>query len=199
MRYTTDSSLITAKFNNAGQSIVKLGTTGGFLSTRDALSYGINYFFNEYKNNNSSGSDNICKLSKSDDFTQMIWGNATAVGCGATQNYDGTVYWFLLTCDFSTANKIGATVHFSGAPGSKCATGTNPMYPALCSTNEVLDPNSYYMPASGDNCSGSSGSSSSNGNVSTTTSSTDFCQLNCGTTKNIGCNATDVSFKNKCI
>lgn len=80
-------------------------------------------------------------------YSQMTWANATAVGCGATQYMtDGIWYWFLLACNYAGGNMVGATWYYNGTAGSKCSTGTNPAFPALCSTNEPLNPNYYNMP-----------------------------------------------------
>lgn len=73
-------------------------------------------------------------------FTQVVRDNADRIGCYISQfNWPGKGYTNYLVCDYSNTNNICLAVYETGAPGSKCKTGTNPKYPALCSESEEYD------------------------------------------------------------
>lgn len=177
----TTLSLDTDQFSSAGQNIAGIGVSNGFPSKNDGIYSVILTFYNQKSSSNSS---NICKVSISNLFTQLVWANATDVGCGATQYYDNGYYWFIMTCNYASSSKNGMTAYFEGSPGSGCSTGINPQFPGLCSINEPLNPNYSYNP--GNSCTAASSGITPTG--------TNFCNYNCGPTKNIGCNATNVRF-----
>lgn len=75
-------------------------------------------------------------------FTQLVWANATAVGCGATRFTDNGVHFFDMACNYAIGNIGGKPVYLSSTNGgSGCTTGTDTTYKALCSQNEPLDAN----------------------------------------------------------
>lgn len=113
-------------------------------------------------------------------FTQMLWSNATAVGCGATSFLKDGFYWFGFVCNYATGNIEGLPVYDSSTTaGSGCINGTDATYKSLCSDKEKLNPN--YLP-------GSENSEASN------FTGKNYCSiLSCGSS-HVGCNATDVSF-----
>lgn len=80
-------------------------------------------------------------------FTQLVWANATTVGCGATRYFYNEFGRFYFACDYAVGNTITAPVYLtSSKAGSGCTTGTDKKYPALCSEREPLNPNYYFIP-----------------------------------------------------
>lgn len=65
-------------------------------------------------------------------FTQMIWNDATAIGCAIVKS-QGNIY---IACNYDFGNMQGSSVYEIGRMGSKCQTGMNPKYPGLCSKSE---------------------------------------------------------------
>lgn len=117
-------------------------------------------------------------------FTQLLWSNATAIGCGATLLPKNGYYWTEIVCNYAAGNMDSVPVYLNSTKaGSGCTTGTDTTYKALCSSKEPLDPN--YNPSLVN-----SGSQAPNFTVTT-----DYCKSTCGS-KHVGCNATDVSFVN---
>lgn len=128
-------------------------------------------------------------------FTQLLWSNATAIGCGATRFVKNGVHWFDIACNYAAGNVEGSPVYLdSTTGGSGCTTGTDPTYNALCSNNEPLDAN--YKPSliNLNNTNGTNGSNNTDGTNGSGAAnfSTNYCATSCGST-HVGCNATDVS------
>lgn len=112
-------------------------------------------------------------------FTQLLWSNATAVGCGATRYVNNGVYWFVIACDYSSGNIDGLPVYVNSTNGgSGCINGTDVTYKSLCKNQ--LD--------------GSNNSSTPDGSSATNFTSKDYCKTNCGA-RHVACNATDVRFQ----
>ena len=82
-------------------------------------------------------------------FLQLVADRANQVGCAIAQWTDAQGKKDTIACNYSFAVISDYRVYESGAPGSKCETGTNPNYPALCSENESIDPNNISSLISG--------------------------------------------------
>lgn len=52
---------------------------------------------------------------------------------------DGEKFTTYYVCDYAVTNIFEYPVYDEGATASKCKTGTNPKYPALCSESEKYD------------------------------------------------------------
>lgn len=65
-----------------------------------------------------------------------MWEDAAAIGCAASRYTDAKGKQSVLVCNYGFGNLENKYVYEAGEPGSKCTTGTNPDYPALCSVNE---------------------------------------------------------------
>lgn len=74
-------------------------------------------------------------------FTQVVKDRATHVGC-AIARYTDASGWdtVLLACDYARTNMIGEATYLAGPVASKCTTGVNPNFKALCSVKEVIAP-----------------------------------------------------------
>lgn len=74
-------------------------------------------------------------------FTQLVNGNSTAVGCGATRYVYNSFHRFYFGCNYGRGNVVTATVYVAGETASGC-TSTDSTYPALCEANDPkVDPN----------------------------------------------------------
>lgn len=83
-------------------------------------------------------------------YTVMISDRNTHVGCAAAtytvsndmmhRNYTG----YLVACNYATNNMIGEPIFSTcSKAASKCYSGTNCMYPNLCSINEQYNVNKF--------------------------------------------------------
>lgn len=52
---------------------------------------------------------------------------------------DGDHYQTYYVCDYAVTNIYERSIYDQGPTASKCKTGTNPKYPALCSESEKYD------------------------------------------------------------
>lgn len=71
-------------------------------------------------------------LSDIETFAQMIWDNASAVGC-AIVKIPKSIH---ITCTFDKALTEDSSVYIAGPVGSKCRMGRNRRYCGLCNVNE---------------------------------------------------------------
>lgn len=76
-------------------------------------------------------------------WSVMVNDLQNALGCAVCQFNTGGAFPFntYLVCNYSHTNIIGAPIYTAGPDTSQCTTGTNPLYPALCSINEPINPN----------------------------------------------------------
>ncbi len=65
------------------------------------------------------------------------------MGCAISLYTDSDWKRFLFACDYSYGNVIGNPVYLTGKTASGCKTGTNPKYPGLCSSYEVVSSSPY--------------------------------------------------------
>lgn len=73
-------------------------------------------------------------------FTQVVQDKATHVGCAAAYYKDTNgFYATLLACNYAITNMLGSPVYIKGAKASKCTTGANPTFDALCSIKEIVN------------------------------------------------------------
>ncbi len=74
-------------------------------------------------------------------FTQIVTEAAFQVGCSIAQYTEGQWRRSLLCCNYARTNLIGTPVYSSGVKASRCATGSNPLFSALCDVTEIFNPN----------------------------------------------------------
>lgn len=103
---------------------------------KNAVDYTMHYWFDQYKTVTNikwieSFGEKVSRFTFAS-FAQMIWSNASAMGCGVVK-YKSNYY---ITCTYNTGRVIGDPVYEIGRTGSKCKTGINSKYPGLCSKNE---------------------------------------------------------------
>lgn len=71
----------------------------------------------------------------------MVTDRTHKIGCGMSYQLKLKWHVFLVTCNYASTNLIDEPVYKVGATGAGCKTGVNPKYTALCSKNEVINPN----------------------------------------------------------
>lgn len=69
-------------------------------------------------------------------YTQLVWADATAVGCGFADFQEGRPTR-LIVCNYKEGgNVLGRMIYSVGSPASRCPPGRSgagdPSYPALC-------------------------------------------------------------------
>lgn len=73
-------------------------------------------------------------------FTQVVRDASISTGCSISMFVtDGDQYNTYYVCNYAVANNFDYPIYDEGATASKCKSGTNPKYPALCSENEKYD------------------------------------------------------------
>lgn len=81
----------------------------------------------------SYGTDQSAPWFEMSTFTQLIWGNAVALGCSIVKFQ----VQFHIFCVYSSGNNIlGVPVYEIGPMASKCQREVNPKYPGLCNVHE---------------------------------------------------------------
>lgn len=69
----------------------------------------------------------------------MVRESADRVGCAISQfradGHDNTY----IVCDYAMTNNFFTSIYEPGQAASKCKTGPNPKYPALCSESEEYE------------------------------------------------------------
>lgn len=72
----------------------------------------------------------------------MIQANGTSVGCaGLLELAEDLSLNIHFVCHYARGFVPDMAVYHSGEPASECKTGTDDKYSALCSENEIFDPN----------------------------------------------------------
>lgn len=73
-------------------------------------------------------------------FLEMASDRANQIGCAIAQFTDGQGKKTYIACNYSFTVIPKFAVYETGSAASKCQSGTNPKYPALCSVHEFVDP-----------------------------------------------------------
>lgn len=77
-------------------------------------------------------------------FTQVARDVSFKVGCSISQYIkEGGWYTTYYVCNYAVTNIVGGQIYEEGPMASKCKTGTNPKYPALCSESEDYSDSDY--------------------------------------------------------
>ncbi|XP_075167893.1 antigen 5 like allergen Cul n 1-like [Haematobia irritans] len=77
-------------------------------------------------------------------FAEFVLDRNTHVGCSMiryTRPDFPHAYIYNLACNYASIFALDVPVYLAGKPGSACKTGRHNQYPALCSTQEVYNPN----------------------------------------------------------
>ncbi|XP_070495161.1 venom allergen-1-like [Chironomus tepperi] len=96
-------------------------------------------WYKEVDDSTQENIDNCCDL-KVGHFTQVVQARNNRIGCAVgiiPYNGDQMTY---IVCNYAFGNLAGKA-YISGPPASGCKSGSNPQYPALCSSAEQVDAN----------------------------------------------------------
>ena len=136
-----DKNRSTKDFTMAGQNLNFQSSDPTFDPTDDVISRSVQSWYDEVKNAVQSDIDKCCgsAFGKSvGHFTQIVTDRAIAVGCAIATYTDKQWKTSLMACNYAFTNTVGTRVYVSGKAASKCTSGVNPSYPALCSINEQI-------------------------------------------------------------
>ncbi|CAD7083417.1 unnamed protein product [Hermetia illucens] len=139
-----DSCRNTDRFQWSGQN---LAWTWGIPAADPGKAFekGIDNWFNEYQNANMEYINSYPSVSPViGHFTPIVNDRNIRVGCAQVRQSSNGGTEYFMACNYAQTNILGLKVYTSGATASKCVTGTNPAYPALCSVNEPIDPNTIF-------------------------------------------------------
>lgn len=75
----------------------------------------------------------------------MVNDRASDVGCALVRFTKDDLYHVYFTCNYGSNNHIDFKVYETGPGCSKCNTGCSRVWPGLCSAEEKVDPNHYYV------------------------------------------------------
>lgn len=129
----------------AGQNLNKYARTDLFAAMPKFITDSVNAFWEEKQfasqANIEKAFGDITGPKQVFHFLQLAADKANQVGCAIAQWTDVEGHKDYLVCNYSFGVITDHAVYVSGAPGSKCKTGTNPKYTNLCSTDEKIDPN----------------------------------------------------------
>lgn len=76
-------------------------------------------------------------------FTQQVRDQNGAIGCAAAKYKNNNMCNVLVACNFGVTNIQNKPIYQAGTSCSKCQSGCSKDYPALCSTAENWDPNTF--------------------------------------------------------
>lgn len=139
----------TPKFQYSGQNLFFHTSYGGgsqFEDISTLIESSINVWYDEKKYATQSDIDSCCgpNIKKDPHFFEMVLDRADQIGCAIAEFTDSTGKTSLFACNYSFNIITDQKVYESGLTASKCTTGTNPEYPALCSHSETIDPNKVF-------------------------------------------------------
>ena len=114
----------TSKFSSLGENIYLTSQVG--ISNENVIVSGVKGWYDEYVdynyNSNSCNSGKVCGH-----YTQVVWANSYAVGCGITSCNNVYAYpqGSLLICSYGPpGNYVGQKPYKAGATCSQCKEGT---------------------------------------------------------------------------
>lgn len=135
----------TKKFKYVGQNIAHYSSHKIFLSPEDMIKASVIGWYKEKLNATPEDLEQYKDPSKIiGHFTQVINDLANEIGCAAVI-FKTSLKQSVMVCNYSRSNVYGHRTYASGKPASKCETGINKMYPALCSEKEKIDLNKLYF------------------------------------------------------
>lgn len=78
-------------------------------------------------------------------FVMMINDRTSDIGCALVKFSKDDLYHVYFTCNYGSNTQLETRVYETGSSCSKCVTGCNRIWSALCSPVERVDPNYYYV------------------------------------------------------
>lgn len=135
-----DQCRSTLKFKDAGQNLYNLKASGS-AETAAVIPKAVESWFRE---SNFAAQSDITKCCDSASgktighFTLMVADRAGHVGCAIASYTSEPWKIYLVACNYGFTNMVDLNVYQTGKAASECATGVNPNFKALCSTNEKI-------------------------------------------------------------
>lgn len=136
-KWEPDNCFRTQNYPYPGQNRIIIPNPSGTKTIEKAIDEALVTWFNEYKS--ITNIEWLMVFGSFDapwwefkHFTQMIQGDAAAVGCAIVKSQ----FVYFITCNYATGNENGSFVFEMGDMGSKCEKGMNPSYTGLCDVGE---------------------------------------------------------------
>jgi len=125
----------TTQFAQVGQNLAQAGSSQ-YESAVNWESLVAQWYDEVFLYNTSAPVSSFQMESSTGHYTQLVWANSWAVGCGFLQYFDGKYYWDYLVCNYGPAgNVINKAMYTVGAPTCKASASwdylcTYPLTPA---------------------------------------------------------------------
>lgn len=136
-----DGCHATTDFKYSGQNLYISYTSGTPDSPAVAIPKVVQAWYNEVKDARQSDLEKCCGSASGKTighFTVMVADRSTHVGCAMATYTENGWKTTLVACNYAFTNMGGAKVYQTGGVASKCTTGVNPSFRALCSVKEPV-------------------------------------------------------------
>lgn len=137
-----DKCRATDDFQFVGQNLASYVKTGDPEPLDKLINRMVKNWYDKSKATDQSAIEKCC--GGAEHFTQMVQDKSIQVGCAISRYNisDGRRYWknALLCCNYSSPNWSRKKVYKTGNPTSRCPSGSNPRYPALCNEKDSIVP-----------------------------------------------------------
>lgn len=140
-KFGHDACRKTDAFPWSGQNIASSGTTATNIDIPTVVTKMIASWYSEFKDASMANIDKYSSPAGKviGHFTATVNQKQTRLGCALVRYFDGKFNTIYFVCNYSFTNVNGYPVYVSGPACSKCTTGCNPLYPALCNPNEPIE------------------------------------------------------------
>jgi hypothetical protein len=131
----------TKDYKYAGQNLAYRANSGEFETLNLLIEKVIKGWYDEVENAAPSDIEKCCDSASGKTighFTQVVTDRAKQVGCAIARYTEKEWKTTIVACNYAFTNLIGSKVYTTGITASKCETGINPDFPALCSENELI-------------------------------------------------------------
>jgi hypothetical protein len=135
-----DGCKATDNFPAVGQNLASYANSGNPEPLDTFIKNMVKLWYDESKSSNQNVIEQCCGAAGH--FTQMVQDKSIQVGCAISRYNTNSGGWnwknVLLCCNYSSPNWGGGKVYISGSPASRCPSGTNPRFPALCNERDSI-------------------------------------------------------------
>lgn len=134
----------TKAYKYAGQNLCTRKKSKEYENLDDAIDNCISTWYEEKEFASQQDIDRCCNLESSNPighFTVIVNDRANKVGCAIIRFKKKGRLQTLMSCNYSFTNMLDKKIYKTGKAASDCSAGTNPDYEALCSEDEVVNPN----------------------------------------------------------
>jgi hypothetical protein len=132
----------TEQLKYAGQNIALTKATGPVPELVLFINSSIHDWYSEIKDARQSDMDKYQSSNRViGHMTQVVNDLSNEVGCAIIHFADSEWNTSIILCNYARTNIMNFPIYESGPAASKCTTGKNKKFEALCSVNEPVDPN----------------------------------------------------------